>query len=112
MSLKIINIQGTTKYGGTNWLQEWENATGRRAMRCAEMYCDETDGCEGPHKKLVGAHVQIEGGRHSKWYIVPLCKAGNNTNYKGVTVREDTLFMGVTDGQVYSTDDLRAELDD
>lgn len=111
MALRIINIKGTSKFKD-DWIGRWEEAVGKRAMRCSEMYCDETDGYEGKHNKLVGDHVQIEGQRHSKWYIVPLCKGANFHKVKSVEVREDTLFMGVTDGQVYTTDDLRAELDD
>ena len=104
MALRIINIKGTSDYKRSDsWIDLWRQATGREPTRCYETNCFRTD--------LVGAHVQIEGKRHTKWYIVPLCHGANHRDIKSTEVREDALFMGVTDGQVYTTDDLRAELD-
>jgi hypothetical protein len=72
---KCKNIVGTSDNaslpsGYSSWLDFWEKKTGKVAFSCRKFGCCRT--------AEVGAHVQVEGyGNY--WYIVPLCKADNNS---------------------------------
>lgn len=71
----VKNINGTTASTTTckcgSWLQHWKNFTTQTVIYCSASACTNTD--------LVGAHVQKANSTDEKWYIVPLCRAHNNS---------------------------------
>ncbi len=73
----------------SGYIHDWEEITGRKATRCANLDCpnDEKD------PKLVGGHV-IKSGSNTEddWYIIPLCHVCNaEANTDGMEVYERDL---------------------
>lgn len=56
-------------------LSHWENNTNEKSKNCSIKYCTE--------KAVVGGHViNCHGSASKQIYIIPLCSAHNNSNFK------------------------------
>lgn len=72
---KVKNLNGTKEMKckcGT-WLDHWKSFSGKTSLpaKCANIACKGTD--------LVGGHVKKVNSDDNATYIVPICKACNNT---------------------------------
>jgi hypothetical protein len=83
---KIKNINGTSTNKCTcgSWLQHWKNFSNQSVTYCSESNCI--------NKDLVGAHVQKSSLTDNSWYIIPLCKAHNNSSEE-LEVLSDIKFV-------------------
>ena len=67
-----------------NWLQHWENNSGKKAGTCSTFGCLQKAG--------VGGHVQKRDGSGDSWYIIPICKGCNSDLGQDYEVKDDTVF--------------------
>jgi hypothetical protein len=66
--MRVKNVNGATgrACAGKSWLEHWMSLAHQRVAFCPVR------GCFEPVE--VGSHVQKDGARDGRWYIVPLCK--------------------------------------
>ncbi len=72
--VKVRNVSPSPSYTGSA-IEDWEEYTGRKATHCARCgmaFSNDDD--------KVGGHVWKVGGSSIDMYIVPLCKACNNSS--------------------------------
>lgn len=71
--VKVRNVSPSPSYSGSA-IGDWEDYTGRKAThcaRCGKVFSSDDD--------KVGGHVWKDGGSSIDTYIIPLCKACNNS---------------------------------